>query len=71
MTANSHEVYENPLVSRYASFDMTHVFSDQRKFTTWRRLWLELAKAEQTLGVPVTDEQISEMESILSLMQNI
>ncbi len=65
MTTNSHEVYENPLVSRYASSEMTHVFSDQRKFSTWRRLWLELAKAQKTLGIPVTDEQISEMESHL------
>jgi len=65
MTTNSHEVYDNPLVSRYASSEMTHVFSDQRKFSTFRRLWLELAKAEKTLGIPVTDEQINEMESHL------
>ena len=59
----SHDVYSNPLISRYASSGMKQMFSDTKKFTTWRRLWCELAKAEQALGLPVTDEQIAEMES--------
>ena len=65
MTSNSYDVYANPLVSRYASTEMKYVFSDQKKFSTWRRLWLELAKAQKKLGLPVTDEQIAEIESHL------
>jgi len=61
MTPNSRESYKNPLISRYASPEMSAVFSDRVKFTTWRKLWLELARAEKELGLPVTDEQIREM----------
>jgi adenylosuccinate lyase len=57
--------YENPLVKRYASPAMSNVWSPQNKFSTWRRLWLALARAEQELGVPITDEQLSEMEANL------
>jgi adenylosuccinate lyase len=55
--------YSNPLAGRYASSEMSRLFSDHTKFTTWRRLWIELARAEQELGLPVTDEQIREMEA--------
>ena len=54
--------YSNPLISRYASREMSFVFSDRHKFTTWRRLWCELAKAEQSIGISITDEQIAELE---------
>uniref|UniRef100_A0A8C9DEU3 Adenylosuccinate lyase n=1 Tax=Prolemur simus TaxID=1328070 RepID=A0A8C9DEU3_PROSS len=57
--------YRSPLASRYASPEMCFVFSDRYKFRTWRLLWLWLAEAEQTLGLPITDEQIQEMESNL------
>ncbi|XP_026065237.1 adenylosuccinate lyase-like [Carassius auratus] len=57
--------YRSPLVSRYASKEMAYNFSDRNKFTTWRRLWLYLAKAEKELGLPITDAQVSEMESHL------
>uniref|UniRef100_A0A8C1S6M7 Adenylosuccinate lyase n=1 Tax=Cyprinus carpio TaxID=7962 RepID=A0A8C1S6M7_CYPCA len=57
--------YRSPLVSRYASKEMAFNFSDMKKFTTWRRLWLYLAKAEKELGLPITDAQVSEMESHL------
>jgi adenylosuccinate lyase len=57
--------YENPLVSRYASDAMSLIWSPQFKFSTWRRLWLALAKAEQGLGLDITDEQIAEMEANL------
>ena len=60
---SEHDAYRNPLVTRYCSREMAHVFSDDFKFRTWRRLWIELAKAEQTLGLPITDEQIAEMEA--------
>uniref|UniRef100_A0A8D2DG18 Adenylosuccinate lyase n=1 Tax=Sciurus vulgaris TaxID=55149 RepID=A0A8D2DG18_SCIVU len=57
--------YRSPLASRYASPEMCFVFSDRYKFRTWRQLWLWLAEAQQTLGLPITDEQIQEMKSNL------
>ncbi|CAM2009445.1 adenylosuccinate lyase [Acanthopleuribacter pedis] len=54
--------YQNPLVERYCSAEMSHIFSPDFKFRTWRRLWIDLAKAEQALGLPITDAQINEME---------
>ncbi len=54
--------YESPLCSRYASDEMQYIFSPDKKFTTWHRLWIALAKAEMKLGLPVTQEQIDEME---------
>jgi adenylosuccinate lyase len=60
-----HAVYESPLVTRNASPEMVAVFSPQRKHSTWRRIWLALAEAEKSLGLPVTDEQIAEMRSHL------
>ncbi|XP_071106348.1 adenylosuccinate lyase-like [Haliotis cracherodii] len=60
-----HLKYNTPLVSRYASQEMVYNFSDKKKFSTWRQLWLWLAKAEQQLGLNITDEQLSEMGSNL------
>ena len=57
----SHDRYENPLISRYASAEMSSLWSEQRKFSTWRRLWVILAEAEQQLGLPITGEQIAEL----------
>src|SRR3954451_2493711 len=59
----SHEIYENPLISRYASREMATLWGDQRKFSTWRRLWVALAEAEAELGLPVTQEQITELRA--------
>jgi adenylosuccinate lyase len=59
----SHDVYDNPLISRYASREMAALWSGQRKFGTWRRLWVWLAEAEAELGLPVTKEQIAELKS--------
>uniref|UniRef100_A0A2K5ZR60 Adenylosuccinate lyase n=1 Tax=Mandrillus leucophaeus TaxID=9568 RepID=A0A2K5ZR60_MANLE len=61
----SPDSYRSPLASRYASPEMCFVFSDRYKFRTWRQLWLWLAESEQTLGLPITDEQIQEMKSNL------
>ncbi len=58
-----HDVYDNPLVSRYASREMAMLWGDQRKFSTWRRLWVALAEAEAELGLPITKEQIAELRS--------
>ena len=54
--------YESPLCSRYASEEMMYLFSPDKKFKTWRRLWIALARAEKKLGLPITDEQIEELE---------
>lgn len=56
-------IYESPLSSRYASEQMQYIFSPDKKFSTWRRLWIALARAEMELGLPVTQEQIDQMES--------
>jgi adenylosuccinate lyase len=58
--------YDNPLASRYASKDMSALFSDDRKFSTWRRLWLELARAQQRLGLSISDQQLNEMAAHLT-----
>ncbi len=55
--------YRNPLITRYASKEMSFIFSDNFKFSTWRKLWVALAKAEQKLGIEISDEQIDEMMS--------
>ncbi|HAL73970.1 MAG TPA: adenylosuccinate lyase [Clostridiales bacterium] len=57
------DFYESPLNSRYASEAMQRLFSPDRKFRTWRRLWIALAETEQELGLPITDEQIAELKS--------
>ncbi len=54
--------YENPLCKRYASREMQRIFSDDMKFSTWRRLWIALAESEKELGLSITDEQIDEMK---------
>ena len=59
-------VYESPLSSRYASDEMQYIFSPDKKFSTWRRLWVALARAEMELGLPVIQEQIDEMEAHLT-----
>ena len=55
--------YESPLSSRYASDEMQYIFSPDKKFSTWRRLWVALARAEMELGLPVTQEQVAELEA--------
>lgn len=56
-------VYRSPFESRYASEEMLYLFSEQNRFTTWRRLWLELATKEKELGLPITDEQLDALAS--------
>ncbi|MFZ5966522.1 MAG: adenylosuccinate lyase [Bacillota bacterium] len=56
-------VYENPLITRYASKEMAELFSSDMKFRTWRRLWIALAEAEKELGLDITQEQIDEMKA--------
>jgi len=60
-----HQVYEHPLVKRYATKEMSFIWSPAMKFTTWRKLWTALATAEQELGIDITDEQLEQMRSKL------
>ncbi len=59
--ANNKDLYVSPLVERNASKEMAELFGAQKKFNTWRRLWLELAKAQKKLGLPITQGQIKQM----------
>ena len=61
-----HDRYVSPFSTRYASDEMQYLFSDDKKFRTWRALWIALARAEQHQGLPITDEQIAELEQRLS-----
>ena len=53
--------YVSPLSERYASREMQYIFSPEKKFKTWRRLWIALAETERELGLPITQEQIDEL----------
>ncbi|SHJ40962.1 adenylosuccinate lyase [Hathewaya proteolytica DSM 3090] len=57
--------YNNPLNSRYASLEMSKIFSEETKFKTWRRLWLALAESEKELGLNISDQQIEELRNNL------
>jgi adenylosuccinate lyase len=59
----SHSVYQEPLVSRYTSKEMQHLFSDQKKFTTWRTCWVALAEAQKELGLTdiISESMLDEM----------
>lgn len=58
-----HDLYENPLVSRYASKEMAENFSDDKKFKTWRKLWIVLAEAQMELGIDISLEQLEQMKA--------
>ena len=57
----STDLYESPLSGRYASQEMQYLFSQEKKFRTWRKLWIALAEVEKELGLPITQDQIDEM----------
>lgn len=56
-------IYESPLNSRYAGKEMKYIFSPDKKFTTWRKLWVALAESEKELGLDITDKQIEQMKA--------
>lgn len=56
-------LYENPLITRYASQAMSQLWGSQRKFSTWRKLWIALAEAERELGLDISQQQIEEMKA--------
>ena len=60
MTDNS--IYTNPLITRYASKEMQHAFSDEKRFKLWRKLWIALAESEMELGLNVSQEQVDELK---------
>lgn len=64
--AKDTSIYTSPLVERNASKEMAELFGADKKFTTWRKLWLELARAEKKLGLKITDAQLKEMEKHLT-----
>jgi adenylosuccinate lyase len=60
---SNHEQYDNPLIARYASPEMSQLWSPQRKFSTWRRLWVALAESQAELGLPISAAQIAELRA--------
>ncbi len=61
--ASPHDTYTSPLASRNASPEMLRIWSARHKFTTWRRIWLAVAEAQQACGLEITDEQIAQMRA--------
>lgn len=66
---SNNDIYQTPLASRYASEEMAQLFSNKTRFRTWRQLWVWLAKAEKQLGLPISDEAITQMEAHLDLTE--
>jgi len=62
----SHDIYTNPLITRYASREMAQLWSPQRRHETWRRLWIALAEAERELGLDISEQQIAELQANVS-----
>ena len=62
--SRDYSTYESPFCTRYASKEMQYIFSADKKFSTWRRLWVALARAEMNLGIDkITQEMVDELES--------
>ncbi len=59
----SHDFYDNPLISRYASAEMSRLWGPQRRHSTWRRIWVALAEAEAELGLPITKQQVQQLRA--------
>ncbi|KAI5807913.1 L-Aspartase-like protein [Peziza echinospora] len=65
----SNTVYQTPLASRYASKEMSELFSNSTRYSTWRQLWLWLAQAEKELGLPISDDAIAQMKEHIQLTE--
>ena len=68
MENSKHNVYESSFCSRYSSKEMLYVFSEEKKFKTWRKLWVALAKSQKELGLPITSSQIKELEENMNII---
>ena len=70
MNADHHpdprDLWDNPLAARYASAQMTRIWSDNHRYRLWRQVWLALAEAEAELGLPITPAQLAEMRAHLA-----
>ena len=64
-TSACENLFHDPLIERYASNEMVACFSRGKRYQTWRRIWLALAKAEKKMGLPITDEQIAKLEKVI------
>lgn len=62
------DVYKSPFCSRYSSKEMLYIFSQEKKIKTWRKLWVALARAEKELGLPISSEQIKELEDNINII---
>ncbi len=62
-SASRHQIYDNPLIARYASREMSSLWSAQRIHSTWRRLWVVLAETQRELGLPISEAQIAELRA--------
>ncbi len=67
MSTNPHDTYTSPLAARNASPEMCKIWSPRHKFTTWRKIWLAVAEAQQACGLDITDEQLDEMRAHLEV----
>ncbi|KAF2857888.1 Adenylosuccinate lyase [Piedraia hortae CBS 480.64] len=63
MSTADYDTYQNPLNSRYSSREMQFIFSPRNRFSTWRRLWFWLAQSQRSLGLPIEDEALRQMEA--------
>ena len=65
------QTYESPLTARYSSHEMSRIFSPQFKHSTWRRLWVELARAQHVLGLPIALKEIDELVQQIAVIDAI
>ena len=68
MENSKNEMYKSPFCSRYSSKEMLHIFSEEKKIKTWRKLWIALSRAEKELGLPISNEQIKELEDNIDII---
>jgi hypothetical protein len=61
LVTTEHESYQNPLLTRYASPEMSRIWSAQKKHSTWRRLWVALAESQRELGLDISPHQVAQM----------
>lgn len=68
MVNSENDIYKSPFCSRYSSKEMLYIFSEEKKIKTWRKLWVALSKAEKELGLPISSDQIKELEDNINII---